>query len=376
MLSFRRTLRAGRLFCSGLPQDTVRPGCPRYTRPVTLSDLPALRTVLLAWFDRAGRALPWRVGPEGRRDPYRVWVSEVLLQQTQVARGRVYFERFLEAFPTVEALAAAPIEAVLKAWEGCGYYARARNLHRAAGVMAREGVPTTYDGWRALPGVGPYTAAAVASLACGEARAVNDGNVRRVLARLHGERQPTAAWVQARADELLDLTRPGACNEALMDLGATVCIPKAPKCGECPLRRWCVACQLGDPATFPAPKARAAVREVRAVALLLGDAQEAVLERRAGALLGGLMGLPTELLEEGESEGDALTRLAARLGATVAGELGTVTHSMTHRRVTLTVYAGGGGPARSRVTEAALSRLDHKALALWEQRRASLVAPA
>ncbi|MEW6421038.1 MAG: A/G-specific adenine glycosylase [Deinococcota bacterium] len=341
-------------------------------------DLPlsSLRTVLLAWFDRAGRALPWRVGPEGRRDPYRVWVSEVLLQQTQVARGRVYFERFLEAFPTVEALAAAPIEAVLKVWEGCGYYARARNLHQAAGVLAREGMPTTYEGWRALPGVGPYTAAAVASLACGEVRAVNDGNVRRVLARLYGERQPTEAWVQARADELLDPARPGAFNEAVMDLGATVCTPKRPQCGECPLRAWCVAVQSGDPAAFPAPKVRAAVREVRAVALLLGDAREAVLERREGALLGGLMGLPTEELREGESERAALARLAARLGANVAGELGTVTHGMTHRRVTLTVYGGVGGPARTRVAEAALPRLDHKALALWEKRQASLFAPA
>ncbi|GAA5533697.1 endonuclease III [Deinococcus aluminii] len=377
-LAVQRTLRAGASVCPGLAKDTVGARGPRYTRAVTLSstDLPAVRAALLAWFDRSGRALPWRVGPEGRRDPYRVWVSEVLLQQTQVSRGRVYFERFLEAFPTVQALADAPIEAVLKAWEGCGYYARARNLHKAAGVLAREGIPASYAGWRALPGVGPYTAAAVASLACGEARAVNDGNVRRVLARLRGELQPTEAWVQARADELLDLSRPGAFNEAVMDLGATVCTPKAPKCGECPVSAWCAAFASGDPAAFPAPKVRAAVRDVRAVALLLGDGREAVLERRQGTLLGGLMGLPTEVLAEGETERAALTRLAGRLGVTVTGELGTVTHGMTHRRITLTVYAGVGGPARSRVAEAALSRLDHKALALWERRRASLFAPA
>ncbi|EYB69407.1 A/G-specific adenine glycosylase [Deinococcus phoenicis] len=340
------------------------------------STLPAVRAALLAWFDREGRDLPWRVGPEGGRDPYRVWVSEVLLQQTQVARGRVYFERFLEAFPTVQALADTPIEAVLKAWEGCGYYARARNLHRAAGVIVRGGMPTTYDGWRALPGVGPYTAAAVASLACGEARAVNDGNVRRVLARLCGERQPSAAWVQARADDLLDPARPGACNEAVMDLGATVCTPKAPKCGACPVSAWCAALGSGEPAAFPAPKVRAAVREVRAVALLLGDAREAVLERREGTLLGGLMGLPTEEVVGGEAERDALARLATRLGAAVTGELGTVTHGMTHRRVSLTVYAGTGGPPRTWVEGAALARLDHKALALWDARQASLFAHA
>ncbi|BDP43174.1 A/G-specific adenine glycosylase [Deinococcus aetherius] len=341
---------------------------------MTLSpaDLPAVRAALLAWFDRAGRDLPWRVGPEGGRDPYRVWVSEVLLQQTQVARGRVYFERFLTAFPTVEALAAAPVEAVLKAWEGCGYYARARNLHRAAGVIAREGMPTTHEGWRALPGVGPYTAAAVSSLAFGEARAVSDGNVRRVLARVHGERQPTEPWVQARADELLDPARPAAFNEAVMDLGAMVCTPRNPRCHECPVSAWCTAFASGEPASFPAPKVRAAVRQVRAVALLLGDEREAVLERRESTFLGGLMGLPTEVVGEGEGEGDALARLAARLGVTVAGELGTVTHTMTHRLVTLTVYGGRGGPARTPVADAALSRLDHKALGLWRARQGSL----
>lgn len=336
--------------------------------------LPELRAALLTWFDRAGRALPWREGPEGRRDPYRVWVSEVLLQQTQVARGRVYFGRFLAAFPTVETLAHAPEAAVLKAWEGCGYYARARNLHRAASLIVREGWPRDHAGWRALPGVGPYTAAAVASLSLGEARAVNDGNVRRVLARLWGEAQPTEAWVQARADRLLDATRPGAWNEALMDLGATVCTPKAPRCGECPLATWCAALATGDPASFPAPKVRAAVSEVRAVTLLLGNVEAAVLERREGTLLGGLMGPPTEVVTEGEAPGAALARLAARLGVTVTGELGTVTHGMTHRRITLTVYTGQGGPARTPVDSVPLSRLDHKALALWREHEAGLFA--
>ncbi|WP_139807024.1 A/G-specific adenine glycosylase [Deinococcus hopiensis] len=353
---------------------TVLAACSGYTRAVTPSSphLPAVRAALLAWFDRSGRALPWRVGPEGRRDPYRVWVSEVLLQQTQVVRGQVYFERFMTAFPTVQALAAAPIEAVLKAWEGCGYYARARNLHRAAGKVVGEGLPTTYEGWLALPGVGPYTAAAVVSLTLGEARAVNDGNVRRVLARLHGEKQPTDPWVQARADDLLDPERPGAFNEAVMDLGATVCTPKVPKCPDCPVSLWCAAFQSGQPAAYPAPKVRSAVREMRAVALLLGDAREAVLERREGTLLGGLMGLPTEVVDEGETPDQALARLVTRLGARVTGELGTVTHTMTHRHVTLTVFTGVGGPGRSQVADEPLPRLDHKALELWTRREASL----
>ena len=249
------------------------------------------------------------VDQAGRRDPYRVWISEILLQQTQVARGRVYFENFIEQFPDVQALAAAPTEAVLKAWEGCGYYARARNLHTAAKIMAATGMPDTYAGWLALPGVGPYTAAAISSLAYGEARAVNDGNVRRVLSRLFAEAQPSEKWVQARADALLDPQRPGDWNEALMDLGATICTPRTPNCPACPLAGSCAALNSGDPASYPAAKKRSPLKAVRAVALLIGDAQTAYLEQRAGALLGGLYGLPTEI-EEGEA-GEGRARQAA-----------------------------------------------------------------
>ncbi|GGR68903.1 A/G-specific adenine glycosylase [Deinococcus seoulensis] len=330
-------------------------------------DLSAVRAALLAWFDRTGRTLPWRAGPEGARDPYRVWVAEILLQQTQVARGTVYYDRFLTAFPTVQDLAAAPQEAVLKAWEGCGYYARARNLHRAAQQVAQDGFPGSYDGWLALPGVGPYTAAAVSSLALNEARAVNDGNVRRVLARLHAEAQPTPAWVQARADALLDPARPGAWNEAVMDLGATVCTPAAPRCGACPLQGWCAAFASGAPAAYPAPKVRAAVPDVPVVAVLIGTPQRAALERRAGTLLGGLMGLPAEPLASGETPQAALERLCARLNASPGAFLGTLTHVMTHRRVTLHLYAAQADLPRHVVADEALSRLDQKALALAAQ---------
>ncbi|MCY1701559.1 A/G-specific adenine glycosylase [Deinococcus sp. SL84] len=335
-----------------------------------MTDPAPLRRALLDWFDESGRDLPWRVGPEGGRDPYRVWVAEILLQQTQVVRGRLYYERFLTAFPTVQALAEAPQGAVLKAWEGCGYYARARNLHRAAQTVVASGeFPTTYDGWLALPGVGPYTAAAVSSLAYGEARAVSDGNVRRVLARVLAERQPTDAWVQARADDLLDPLRPAAWNEAVMDLGATVCTPKAPECPRCPLRGWCAAYASGEPASYPAPKRRAAVQEVRAVALLVGDAEHALLEQRAGTLLGGLYGLPLEEISAGGDQAGALARLQARLGLDHARPepLGEVTHTMTHRRLQVSVYGLPGTAAVGRtvpVAQAALSRLDHKALAL------------
>ena len=328
-------------------------------------DLPAVRAALLEWFAAARRDLPWRsVDAAGRRDPYRVWVSEVLLQQTQVARGRVYFERFLAAFPTVQALAAAGQEAVLKAWEGCGYYARARNLHRAAQQVAAEGIPGDYDGWRALPGIGPYTAAAIASLAYGERRAVLDGNVRRVLARLHAVAEPGERWAQAAADELLDPVFPGDWNEALMDLGATVCTPANPDCPACPLRGHCAAYALGDPACYPAPKRRAAVREVRAVALLIGNRERAYLEQRHGSLLGGLWGLPLEPLEPGQDEAGALQRLAARLDAHGLRRLGDVQHSMTHRQLTVTVYAAQADVPLTAVAERPLPRLDHKLLAL------------
>lgn len=342
--------------------------------PFAELDVPALRTALLGWFDACGRDLPWRRGPEGAREPYRVWIAEILLQQTQVVRGLVYYDRFLTAFPDVHALAAAPEADVLKAWEGCGYYARARNLRRAAQLVAQTGVPDSYAGWLALPGVGPYTAAAVSSLALGEARAVNDGNVRRVLSRLYGERQPTDAWVQARADVLLDPRRPGAWNEAVMDLGATVCTPRSPRCGACPLAPFCAAYAGGQPETYPAPKVRPAVQDVPAVAVLIGDAHDAVLERRTGSLLGGLLGLPSEPIRQDEDAPAALNRLCARLEARPGPLLGQVTHTMTHRRVTLHVYRAEAALPRQPVAQAALSRLDHRALELLRDRQESLFA--
>lgn len=330
-------------------------------------DVAALHGALLAWFDAHGRTLPWRVGPEGGRSAYPVWVSEVLLQQTQVSRGLVYFQRFLERFPTVEALAQAPQEDVLKAWEGCGYYARARNLQKGAQQVVARGWPQHYHEWLSVPGVGPYTAAAIASLSLGEVRAVSDGNVRRVLARLYAEAQPSAAWVQEQADTLIDPQRPAAWNEALMDLGATICTPKAPACPRCPWQAVCRAHQTGQPTDFPAPKIRAKVQAIHLVALLIGNEQQAVLEQRTGNLLGGLWGLPsTEILPE-ESLQAAATRLCERLGAHLGEPLGEVTHQMTHRLITMTVFRANADAPRQQVAETALSRLDHKALSLWRR---------
>ena len=199
----------------------------------------ALRKALLAWYTANRRDLPWRRQP----DPYRTWVSEIMLQQTRVAAVLEHFRLFLEAFPDITALASAPEEKVLALWSGLGYYRRARMLHKAAQVVVSElhgQIPATSAELRGLPGVGRYTAAAIASIAYGEAVAVVDGNVERVLSRLDGQpRDDQSAWL--RAEELLDHVRPGDWNQAMMELGALVCTPTAPQCGVCPVRRWCAA---------------------------------------------------------------------------------------------------------------------------------------
>ncbi len=211
------------------------------------------RKHLLEWFARNHRPLPWK----GERDPYRIWLSEVILQQTRVEQGLPYYQKFVERYPTVRLLADAPEDEVLKLWEGLGYYSRARNLHAAAKSIAQAGVfPDTYAGIRALKGVGDYTAAAIASFAFNLPHAVLDGNVYRVLARYFGIATPTdtpAAKKQfaALAQELLDPARPGDFNQAIMDFGATCCTPQQPGCAGCPLRSHCLAFQTGKVAGLP-----------------------------------------------------------------------------------------------------------------------------
>lgn len=208
---------------------------------ITESEYPAMRAALLAWYGAHKRDLPWRA----TRDPYRIWVSEIMLQQTRVAAVLEHYRRFLDAFPTIEALAAASEPAVLALWSGLGYYRRARMLHRAAMLVVEQragAMPHTAEDLRALPGIGAYTAAAVASIAFGEAVAVVDGNVERVLARVAGwsaAETGFAAQVRALADKLIDPERPGDFNQAMMELGATVCLPKAPLCLGCPWQPWC-----------------------------------------------------------------------------------------------------------------------------------------
>ena len=323
-----------------------------------------MRQNLLEWYSANARVLPWRDRPAGTRDPYRTWLSETLLQQTQVSRGQVYFAKFLEAFPTVQDLAAAPLESVLKLWEGAGYYARARNLHAAARVIALHGFPATLEGWLALPGVGRYTAGAVLSLSRNAPLPVVDGNVRRVLARLLLQPHPTEAWLWEQATKLLEPTQPGAWNEAIIELGATVCTPKKPRCAICPISSDCAALGAARVSEIPAPKPRVAPRQVHAVALLITDGQRVYLEQRAPTgLLGGLHGLPLEVIRSTRDQ--ALTRLLERYGLELSGAwVGRVSHTMTHRQFELEVYRMAAPSELMLETPAAvaLPKLDQKAL--------------
>ena len=242
--------------------------------------------ILLSWFAREGRDLPWR----RTRDPYRIWLSEVILQQTRVAQGLEYYLRFTERFPDIAALAAAPEDEVLKLWQGLGYYSRARNLHAAARqVMSRFGgvFPATYGEVRALPGVGGYTAAAVCSIVYDAPGAVLDGNVYRVLARLFDIGIPIDTTAGKRtfaelAQLQLDTSRPGLYNQAIMDFGALQCTPAQPRCGDCPLAGRCLALAAGTVGVRPVKQGRAKVRDRWFNYLHVTCGGQTLLHRRGG----------------------------------------------------------------------------------------------
>ena len=308
--------------------------------------------LLLSWYADERRDLPWR----RTKDPYAIWVSEVMLQQTQVATVLPYYERFLRAFPTVEALAAAPLDRVLKAWERLGYYARARNLHRAAQEVVREHkgrLPTSYEGLLALPGIGPYTAAAIASIAFGVDVPVLDGNVVRVLARLFAvpedpRRAATRRDLWKRAESLLPRGKASVANQALMDLGATVCTSREPRCLACPVRTLCQAHCEGRERKFPARAPRKPIPHVDIAAGLIwnrppGDATARLLvaKRLQNDALGGLWEFPGGKPEAGESLEEALAReLREELGICVAVEepFVEIQHAYTHFRMTLHAF--------------------------------------
>jgi A/G-specific adenine glycosylase len=309
-----------------------------------------LRSHLLEWFDSARRELPWR----RTSDPYRIWISEVMLQQTQVERvagAAGYYERFLRLFPTVEALAAATLDDVLKAWEGLGYYARARALHAAARIVVIEyggRLPTTEVDLARLPGFGPYTAAAVASIAFGERTAALDVNALRVLARLFRVEGPvTSAATRKRlgtlGQNLVDPNRPGDFNAAMMELGALVCRPRRPRCLLCPLAEVCAARASGDPERWPErappverPVVHASCGIVRRRGKLL------VVRRPDRGLLGGLWEFPGGRCLDGERAEAACARgVLEKTGVRVepAVPLGIVHHTFSHFRVVLHAFS-------------------------------------
>ena len=308
----------------------------------------ATRARLLAWYDANARSLPWRVGPAehaagGRADPYAVWLSEVMLQQTTVPHAMPYFLKFLQRWPRVSDLAAAPDAEVMAAWAGLGYYARARNLLACARAVAGEhgGVfPDTEEGLRGLPGVGAYTAAAVAAIAFDRAANVVDGNVERVMARLHAVEAPlpdAKPELKTLAQALVADDRPGDWAQALMDLGATICRPKAPLCERCPLSADCRALAGGAPETYPRKTAKAdRPRRYGGAYLLMRDGEIALVQRPPKGLLGGMLGLPTS-----DWGGRPLSDKDAVAAAPTAGNwrhAGAIEHVFTHFSLTLKVW--------------------------------------
>ena len=337
-----------------------------------LSDNQRAVTRLLACYDAHARRLPWRSPPgAARRDPYRVWLSEVMLQQTTVATVTPRFRRFVERWPSVEALAAAPLDEVLHEWAGLGYYARARNLHTCAKqVAALGGFPATELALRALPGVGAYTAAAIAAIVFGAPVAAVDTNVERVIARLHGIARPVAearGGIRALAQAMLPPDRPGDFAQAMMDLGATICRPRDPDCLRCPLAGDCVAFASGEPESFPAPKTkRQRPRRFGSAWWIERDGAVWLVRRPANGLLGGMPALP------GTTWGDA----------PAAGQsLASVAHHFTHFALDLAIEARAEPPdgpgwwqPLDRIAEAGLPTLYARAVAAVLARREALAA--
>lgn len=298
--------------------------------------LTRLAPLLLAWFDKSARTLPWR-SPRGvARDPYRVWLSEIMLQQTTVPHAAPYFEAFTTRWPSVDALAAARDEDVMQAWAGLGYYARARNLLKCAReVAASGGFPRTESGLRALPGIGPYTAGAIAALAFGERTPAVDGNAERVFARLLAMKEDWAAAkkrIGVIARDLVPADRPGDFAEALMDLGATVCTPKNPNCALCPLSELCLARTEGNPERYPVKPEKVA-RPVRygSAYVLTRRGRVWLVRREPSGLLGGMLALPTSEWREKRSPHEP------PLDADWT-EAGDVRHVFTHFSLHLTVW--------------------------------------
>ncbi|MCL2812871.1 MAG: A/G-specific adenine glycosylase [Clostridia bacterium] len=292
---------------------------------------PSFPVALLAWYDTGHRALPWR----DTRDPYAIWVSEVMLQQTRAETVIGYYQRFLQRFPTVHALANAPEQELLKSWEGLGYYSRARNLQKAAKRIVSEhggALPSDAHALGLLPGIGPYTSRAIASIAFGQQVAAVDGNVERVIARVAGIREEVTVpsvgrAIRTYADGLVPMDRPGDFNNAMMELGARVCVPGTPDCEACPVHAWCDAHHEGDADALPVKRRiRTPVVEKRGVAIIRCGRQ-VLVQRRTERMLHGMWQFPNAL---DAWEPDVLLR-GLGLSAEWAGDAGEAKHVFTHR---------------------------------------------
>jgi A/G-specific adenine glycosylase len=336
------SMAQGKKTCAGKLQPTKAKGSS------DILDLPANAAALLAWYDRHRRVLPWRALPGEKPDPYRVWLSEIMLQQTTVKVVAPYFARFTARWANVRALAQAPLEDVLKLWAGLGYYARARNLHACAkAVVERHGgnFPQSESELAALPGIGPYSAAAIAAIAFEARAAAVDGNGERVLARFFAvEAELPAARPQLRplAESLLPARRAGDFAQALMDLGATTCTPKKPACMLCPWAQACRARRRGDPQAFPRKAHKQKGRLRRGAAFVLKRADNAILLRRRAAhgLLGGMDEVPTTEWTPDFDERSALAHAPRPRGAKPKWRRlpGHVAHVFTHFPLRLSVY--------------------------------------
>lgn len=311
----------------------------------TMLEDPA--STILAWYDRHRRVMPWRAAAGDVIDPYRVWLSEIMLQQTTVATVGPYFERFVARWPTVRDLADAELDDVLHAWQGLGYYARARNMHKCARAVVAEHdglFPDTQDALRALPGIGQYTSAAVAAIAFGRRAVVVDGNVERVMARIFAIDDPlpkVKPRLYALADELTPDERAGDYAQAVMDLGATICSPRAPKCLLCPWAQGCKGRDVAEMLPRRLPKGEKPTR--RGAVFWLTDSTGAVLLRRRpeSGLLGGMMEAPSTPWSEGPSPewDDAWRHAPIAVGRRLASP-GVVRHGFTHFHLELVVFTG------------------------------------
>jgi A/G-specific adenine glycosylase len=309
------------------------------------TEVHSLRDALRIWYDQWGRDLPWRQ----TLDPYEIWISEIMLQQTQVKTVIPYYSRWLQQFPSVRVLAAADQQQVLKQWQGLGYYARARNLHRAAHVIVNRWdgqFPDTLDAVLQLPGIGKTTAGGILSAAFDQPEPILDGNVKRVLARLTALSVPprrAIANLWQVSEQLLDRKHPRIFNQALMDLGATVCLPKGPSCDRCPWSKHCQAYRLNLQTTIPMSEPRAPLPHKQiGVAVIWNDIGQILIDKRPQqGLLGGLWEFPGGKIEANETVTDCIRReIQEELGIeiTVGEHLITVDHAYTHFKVTLIVH--------------------------------------